>query len=89
MVGLSKLARIVDVYAQRPQLQERLSFSIMEAIERELNPAGVMVVVEGKHGCLNCRGAKKEAAAMVTSALCGKFREDAKLREEFLILLKG
>ncbi len=87
VVGLSKLARIVDVHAQRPQLQERLSFNIMNAIKEQLNPAGVMVVVEGKHGCLNCRGARKSEASMVTSALDGKFKEDHKLREEFLALI--
>jgi GTP cyclohydrolase I len=87
VVGLSKLARIVDVHAQRPQLQERLSFNIMDAIEKELKPAGVMVVIKGKHGCLNCRGAKKERASMITSALSGQFKDDNKLREEFLSLI--
>ena len=57
---LSKLARIVDVHtARRPQLQERLCYSIMEGLKEELRPAGVMVVVEATHGCLNCRGVKK------------------------------
>jgi GTP cyclohydrolase IA len=88
VVGLSKLARIVDVHAQRPQLQERLSFNIMNAINTQLKPAGVMVVVQGNHGCLNCRGAKKENASMITSALEGQFKEDKKLREEFLSLIQ-
>jgi GTP cyclohydrolase IA len=88
VVGLSKLARIVDVYSKRPQLQERLSYNIMNAINQELRPQGVMVVVEGNHGCLNCRGAKKINASMITSALEGKFREDHKLREEFLCLIQ-
>ena len=88
VVGLSKLARIVDCHAQRPQLQERLSYNVMKAIEKNLNPAGVMVVVTGNHGCLNCRGAKKENAEMITSALSGKFKDDSKLRKEFLSLIK-
>ncbi len=89
VVGLSKLARIVDAHAQRPQLQERMCSDIISAIMTELKPAGAMVVVEAQHGCLNCRGAKKEAASMVTSALEGKFKEQHKLREEFLSLIKG
>jgi GTP cyclohydrolase IA len=87
VVGLSKLARVVDIYAQRPQLQERLSFNIMNAIKENLRPAGVMVVIEGQHGCLNCRGAKKANASMFTSAISGSFKEDAKLRKEFLSLI--
>lgn len=88
VVGLSKLARIVDAHAQRPQLQERLSLDIMKAIQEELNPAGVMVVVEAQHGCLNCRGAKKSGATMITSSLSGKFESSDKLRKEFLSLIK-
>jgi len=87
VVGLSKLARVVDMYAQRPQLQERLSFNIMNAINDQLHPAGVMVVIEGQHGCLNCRGAKKSHASMFTSALSGNFKTDEKLRTEFLSLI--
>jgi len=88
VVGLSKLARIVDVHAARPQLQERLSSAIMKAIQKELDPEGVMVVIEAQHGCLTCRGAKKANASMVTSALSGNFKDDQKLREEFLSLIK-
>jgi GTP cyclohydrolase I len=87
VVGLSKLAHIVDCHAQRPQLQERMCYGIMESIKRELRPAGVMVVVEGSHGCLTCRSAKKANASMITSALDGKFKEDPKLRAEFLSLI--
>lgn len=87
VVGLSKLAHIVDMHAQRPQLQERLCYNIMNAIREELKPAGVMVVIEGSHGCLTCRGAKKANASMMTSALSGKFQEDSKLRSEFLSLI--
>jgi GTP cyclohydrolase I len=88
VIGLSKLARIVDCHAQRPQLQERLSYNIMKSIENHLNPSGVMVVVSGSHGCLNCRGAKKENAEMITSALSGQFKDDSKLRKEFLSLIR-
>jgi GTP cyclohydrolase I len=88
VVGLSKLAHIVDMHAQRPQLQERMCYGIMNSIKEELRPAGVMVVIEGSHGCLTCRGAKKANASMMTSALDGKFKEDPKLRSEFLSLIK-
>lgn len=88
VVGLSKLARIVDVHAQRPQLQERMCVDIKNAIADELAPAGAMVVVEAKHGCLSCRGAKKEGATMFTSAVHGRFRDDTKLKEEFLALIR-
>ncbi|MBA2405149.1 MAG: GTP cyclohydrolase I [Bdellovibrionales bacterium] len=87
VVGLSKLAHIVDCHAQRPQLQERMCHNIMNSIKTELKPAGVMVVVEGSHGCLTCRSAKKANASMITSALDGKFRDDSKLRGEFLSLI--
>lgn len=87
VVGLSKLAHIVDCHAQRPQLQERLCHNIMSSIKEALKPSGVMVVIEGSHGCLSCRSAKKANATMITSALDGKFREDPKLRAEFLSLI--
>lgn len=87
VVGLSKLAHIVDCHAQRPQLQERMCSGIMESIKSELRPAGVMVVIEGSHGCLSCRSAKKANASMITSSLDGKFKEDPKLRAEFLSLI--
>jgi len=87
LAGLSKLARIVDVHAQRPQLQERMCYNIMEALRVELKPVGVMVVIEAAHGCLTCRGAKKANAQMVTSAVFGRFKDDHKLREEFLSLV--
>ena len=87
VVGLSKLAHIVDCHAQRPQLQERLCHNVMNSIRNELKPAGVRVVIEGSHGCLTCRSAKKANASMITSALDGKFRDDPKLRGEFLSLI--
>lgn len=88
VVGLSKLAHIVDCHAQRPQLQERMCFNIMNSIKTALKPAGVMVVIEGQHGCLSCRSAKKANATMITSALDGQFRDDPKLRSEFLSLIQ-
>jgi GTP cyclohydrolase IA len=87
VVGLSKLAHIVDCHAQRPQLQERMCYNIMDSINHALKPAGVMVVVEGQHGCLSCRSAKKANASMITSALDGRFKVDPKLRAEFLSLI--
>jgi GTP cyclohydrolase I len=87
VVGLSKLAHIVDCHAQRPQLQERMCHNIMSSIKEQLKPAGVMVVIEGSHGCMTCRSAKKANATMITSALDGKFRDDKKLRSEFLSLI--
>lgn len=87
VVGLSKLAHIVDCHARRPQLQERMCYGIMESIKYELNPAGVMVVIEGSHGCLTCRSARKANATMITSALDGQFQKDSKLRAEFLSLI--
>ena len=88
VVGLSKLARIVDAHAQRPRLQERLNLDIMKAIKSELKPLGVMVVLEAQHGCLNCRGAKKNGATMITSSLDGQFQTDLALRKEFLALIR-
>lgn len=88
VVGVSKLARIVDVHANRPQIQERMCVDIMQAIRNALTPKGVMVVVEGRHGCLGCRGVKQNSASMITSALDGVFKSSAKLRAEFLALLK-
>jgi GTP cyclohydrolase IA len=87
VVGLSKLAHIVDCHAQRPQLQERMCTGIMQSIKDELKPLGVMVVIEGSHGCLTCRSAKKAHATMITSALDGHFQNDPKLRSEFLSLI--
>jgi len=87
VVGLSKLAHIVDSHAQRPQLQERMCYGIMNSIKEHLKPAGVMVVIEGSHGCLSCRSARKAQARMITSALDGRFQTDPKLRAEFLSLI--
>jgi GTP cyclohydrolase I len=86
IVGLSKLPRIVEVYARRLQVQERLTEEIAEAIDRVLHPAGVGVVIEAVHLCTRMRGVEKQNSKMITSALRGLFRDDARTRAEFLDL---
>jgi GTP cyclohydrolase IA len=86
IVGLSKLPRIVDVYARRLQVQERLTEEIATAIERVLNPAGVGVVLEAVHLCMMMRGVEKQNSKTITSALRGTFRECPMTRDEFLRL---
>lgn len=89
VVGISKLARVVDCLAKRPQLQERLTSQIADTIEQHLKPRGVMVVVAAEHLCLTMRGIKKPGSRVVTSANRGAFRERQATREEFLALLDG
>ena len=84
VVGLSKLPRILDVYAARLQVQERLTRQVAEAIQKYLQPIGVGVVLEASHGCVCCRGANKPGTKMITSCLLGKMRTDKEMREEFL-----
>jgi GTP cyclohydrolase I len=86
IVGLSKLPRILEFYAKRPQLQERLTEQVAEYLWTELRPQGVMVVIEARHLCVEMRGVKKPGALTTTSALRGCFA-DRKVREEFLALL--
>jgi GTP cyclohydrolase I len=86
IVGLSKIPRIVDVYAQRLQVQERLTEQIAEGLCRVLNPSGVGVVIEAYHLCMMMRGVQKQNSKTITSALRGAFREDPKTRDEFLRL---
>jgi GTP cyclohydrolase I len=86
IVGLSKLPRIVEVYARRLQVQERLTEEIAAAIDRVLRPAGVGVVIEAVHLCTRMRGVEKQNSKMITSALRGLFRDDARTRAEFLDL---
>ena len=88
ILGLSKFARILEFYAKRPQLQERLTEQVVSFIEEELRPRGAMVVIEARHLCVEMRGVKKSGAMTVTSALRGIFHERP-IREEFLDLLKG
>ncbi|MGH7605368.1 MAG: GTP cyclohydrolase I FolE [Gemmatimonadaceae bacterium] len=86
IVGLSKIPRIVDVYAQRLQVQERLTEQIADGLCRVLKPAGVGVVIEAYHLCMMMRGVQKQNSKTITSALRGAFREDPKTRDEFLRL---
>ena len=89
IVGLSKVARVVDVYARRLQVQERLTDQIAEAFECSLEPAGVGVVIEAHHLCMMMRGVEKQHSKAVTSSLRGVFRDDSKTRDEFLRLAHG
>ena len=87
IVGLSKLPRIVDIFARRLQVQERLTEQIAEAIDDVLSPLGVGVVVEAYHLCMMMRGVEKQNSRTITSALRGVFREDGRTRDEFLSLV--
>jgi len=89
VTGLSKLARAVDVFARRPQLQERLTSQIADALCEHLDPRGVAVMVEAEHSCLKLRGAAKHDAEMVTTAFRGVFETDRELRAEALALFRG
>ena len=84
VVGISKLARVVDAYARRFQVQEKMTAQIASCIQRALDPAGVAVVVEGAHECMTTRGIHKRGVSMVTSKMLGAFRDDARTRAEFL-----
>ena len=87
VVGLSKLARLVEGYARRPQVQERLTTQIADALMEELNPMGAACVIEAVHTCMTIRGAKKHGSTMVTSALRGIFKENPSSRAEILALM--
>jgi GTP cyclohydrolase I len=87
VVGLSKLARLVEGYARRPQVQERLTMQIADALMEELNPTGAVCVIEAVHTCMTIRGAKKHGSTMVTSALRGIFKENPASRAEVLSLI--
>lgn len=87
VIGLSKVARIVDMFAQRLQIQENLTMQIADALMHTLEPLGVGVVIEAKHLCMMMRGVEKQNSVMTTSCLLGSFKEDARTRSEFLSLL--
>lgn len=89
IVGLSKIPRLVDMFARRLQVQERLTIQIAEALEEALQPQGVAVVVEGAHMCMLMRGVQKQEASMVTSHVMGAFRSDRATRQEFMALING
>ncbi len=88
VVGLSKVPRLVDMYARRLQLQERMTNQIAQTLHDAVTPLGVAVVCEGTHLCMAMRGVEKQASTTVTSAMLGVFRENARTRMEFLELLK-
>ena len=88
VAGLSKLARTVELYAKKPQLQERLCSEVADAIMKYLDAEGVMVVVEGEHMCMTMRGVKKPGTKTVTTSYRGIFKEDATLRREVMMLLQ-
>ena len=88
VTGLSKLARTVDVYARRPQIQERLTVQIADALERALNPRGVMVMLEAEHTCMTMRGIKKPGSKAITTVTRGDFRTDRGLQKQFLSMVK-
>ena len=87
LIGLSKIPRVVDAFSRRLQVQERLTNEIADALIEVLDPLGVAVVIEGKHFCMMMRGVQKQDSSMVTSAMRGTFRRDARTRREFLSFL--
>lgn len=89
ITGLSKLARLVDVFARRPQVQERMTSQIADALESSLEPRGVIVVIEAEHLCMSMRGVRKPGARTVTSAVRGIFRDSARTRAEAMSLVHG
>ena len=89
VVGLSKIPRLVNMFARRLQIQERLTNQIANAIQQKINPLGVGVVIEGRHLCMAMRGVEKENSQTVTSAMLGSFKDNPKTREEFLSLIRA
>ncbi len=89
IVGLSKIARVVDIFARRLQVQERLTMQVAEALNDVLQPRGVGVVIEASHLCMMMRGVEKQNSSTVTSCLLGLFRKDERTRAEFLQLVRG
>jgi len=89
VIGVSKLARLVEIYARRLQIQERLTKQIAETLVKILQPKGVGVIIEAQHLCMKMRGVEKQNSVMVTSSMLGVFRNDNRAREEFLKLVKG
>ena len=89
IVGISKLARLVDLHTRRLQNQERITKGIADDLEEILSPLGCAVIVEGSHGCMTCRGVKKQNAIMTTSAMRGVFFEKSEARSELMLLIQG
>ena len=88
VTGLSKLARAVEVYARRPQIQEKMTVQIADALEKYLNPKGVMVMLEAEHTCMTMRGIKKPGTKTVTSVTRGEFKGNYELQKMFLQMVK-
>jgi len=89
VIGLSKLARLTDCFANRLQIQEKMCADIADSLMAELEPDGVGVIIEASHLCMACRGVKKPGATMTTSAMRGKFKSQPQTRNEFLLLIKN
>jgi GTP cyclohydrolase IA len=89
VVGISKLARVVDAYAKRLQIQEKMTAQIANSIEKVLQPQGVAVVIKATHHCMTTRGIKKHDVDMVTSRMLGAFKDNALTRQEFLVMVNG
>jgi GTP cyclohydrolase I len=89
IVGLSKIARVVDIFSRRLQVQERLTKQVADILDEHLNPLGVMVVIEAEHMCMSMRGAKKPKSVTVTSAVRGSFRTNSATRAEAMMLIRG
>jgi GTP cyclohydrolase I len=89
VIGLSKIARLVDGYARRPQVQERLTSQVADALAESLQPKGVMVVIEAEHLCMSMRGVRKAGASTVTSAVRGLFRSSVATRQEAMRFVSG
>ena len=89
VTGLSKLARTVEVYSRSPQIQERLTVQIADALERTLDPKGIMVMLEAEHTCMTMRGIKKPGSKTITTVTRGAFTEDKELQKMFLSMVKG
>ena len=89
VIGLSKVARIVDMYARRLQIQENLTRQIAQSLQKVTGAKGVAVVIEAKHLCMMMRGVEKQNSSMTTSAMLGRFRQDQRTRMEFLTLIRG
>ena len=88
VTGLSKLARTVEVYSRRPQIQERLTVQIADALERTLDPKGIMVMLEAEHTCMTMRGIKKPGSKTITTVTRGEFKENMELQKQYLAMVK-
>ncbi len=89
VVGISKLARLVDLFAKRLQIQERMTADIAQSLDRVLEPKGAAVMIEAEHGCMSCRGVHKDGVSMVTKTLTGVFKDDQNFRRAFLDAIQG